>query len=147
MRVSTKGRYGLRVLVDIALHQEEGPVALRDIAMRQNISQKYLWQVVNPLKAAGLLNTVRGAQGGCLLTRDPDRITMLEVVSILEGPVTLLDCLSDPSVCSRNAACATQRAWKKVTEVMQTAMRDITLKKLIRWQAECEENTPSSYII
>ncbi|MDD3603641.1 MAG: Rrf2 family transcriptional regulator [Kiritimatiellae bacterium] len=147
MRVSTKGRYGLRVLLDIALHQRDRPVALRDIAERQDISQKYIWQVVSPLKAAGLLNTVRGAQGGCLLARDPDQITMLEVVEILEGPVALLDCLKDEALCRRSSACSTQMAWRKVTKAMRKAMGEVTLKKLMRWQNECEENSSSSYVI
>ena len=80
MRVSTKGRYGLRILLDVALNQQRGPVALRDISRRQEISQKYLWQVINPLKAAGLINVTRGARGGYVLARSPDKISLREIV-------------------------------------------------------------------
>lgn len=147
MKVSTKGRYGLRVLLDIALHQHEGPVALRDMAARQEISQKYLWQIVNPLKAAGLVNTVRGAQGGCMLAREPQQITMLDVVTILEGPVVLVDCLKDPGCCSRSSRCAAQRAWNEVTGAMQTSMKNITLSDLMQWEGEYEQPADSSYVI
>ncbi|MGD9874362.1 MAG: Rrf2 family transcriptional regulator [Kiritimatiellia bacterium] len=147
MKISTRGRYGLRVLLDIALHQQDGPVALRDIAARQDISQKYLWQVLNPLKTAGLLNTVRGAQGGCMLAKEPKEVTVLDVVNILEGSTALVDCLNKPGTCNRGSRCATQKAWGLITKAMQTSMREITLEDLKRWQKECDDTAGSSYEI
>ncbi len=90
MMVSTKGRYGLRVLLDMTLHQEQGPVALSEIARRQALSQKYLWQVINPLKKAGCLRSTRGSQGGHVLSHDPNAITVRDIVEVLEGRVSML---------------------------------------------------------
>lgn len=147
MLVSTKGRYGLRILLDVALNQGAGPVSMRDIARRQAISQKYLWQVINPLKGAGLLNVTRGAHGGYLLARDPEAITLCEVVSVLEGPVSVAACVSAPATCERSVSCTAREAWIEIEEKLNDALRGITLKALLQRHQEQEKRAGPSYVI
>jgi Rrf2 family protein len=147
MKISTKGRYGLRVLLDIAAHQAKGPVILRDISARQDISEKYLWQVINPLKAAGLVNSTRGAKGGYVLAKSPDDVTLLEIVSILEGPVSVVDCVGTPEKCARSGACVTRAAWGKIESGIKESMAKITLKELVDKQKDAESGSSLSYVI
>lgn len=147
MKISTKGRYGLRVLMDIAAHQEKGPVILRDISARQEISEKYLWQVINPLKSAGLVNSTRGAKGGYVLAKAPGDITLLEIVSILEGPVSVVDCVGSPDQCGRSSACVTRNVWGKIETGIKDAMARITLQEIVDQQKDAESGTGMSYII
>ena len=147
MKVSTKGRYGLRILLDVALHQGQGPVALRDVSRRQGISHKYLWQVVNPLKAAGLLNATRGARGGYVLVRPPERITIQDIVRILEGPIAVVACVADPESCDRAVSCVAREAWAEIESKLNAAMRAITLKDLIRRHQEKASRSGQSYVI
>ncbi len=146
MRISTKGRYGLRVLVDIALHPDES-VILRDIARRQSISEKYLWQVINPLKAAGFVHSLRGSKGGYMLAKDPAEITVLDVVTALEGPVSIVECLSGEDACGLQVECATRDVWRKVEDGIKEIMRGITLADLVRKQRESQSRSVLSYVI
>jgi len=139
VRVSTKGRYGLRTLVDIALHQNKGAVTLNDIAKRQEISVKYLWQVINPLKTSGLLSVTRGAKGGYSLARRPDEIDMLEVVSTLEGPLSLVECLSSDDVCDRIDTCVARSVWMEVNQTVAKSLKGITLAEVLRRYADSAE--------
>ena len=143
MHVSTKGRYGLRILLDVAAHMEEGPVALRDISRRQEISQKYLWQVVNPLKVAGLLRATRGAHGGYTLAKSPARISIRDIVDILEGPISIVACVQSPGSCDRSAACAARGAWAEVESKVNETMDGITLQYLLDQQAKREQGEAS----
>jgi len=145
VRVSTKGRYGLRTLVDIALHQSKGAVTLNDIAKRQEISVKYLWQVINPLKTSGLLSVTRGAKGGYALARRPDEIDMLEVVSTLEGPLSLVECLSSEDVCDRIDTCVARSVWMEVNQTVAKALKGITLAEVLRRYADSTE--VNNYVI
>lgn len=147
MRMSTKGRYGLRVLLDVATHQEKGPVILRDIAQRQAISEKYLWQVINPLKGAGLVSSSRGARGGYTLARDPQTVSLLDIVTVLEGPVTVVACVDSPSACDRSTACVARDAWTRVEKRLRDAMSEITLRELIEKQRDYESGGTISYVI
>jgi Rrf2 family protein len=147
MRVSTKGRYGLRVLLDIAVHQGEGVVALRDIAQRQAISQKYLWQVINPLKSAGILRATRGARGGYALARRPDEISVQDVVSILEGDTSVVACVGKPDTCERSADCTTREAWAEIEGKFNDAMRGITLGTLMERELARDKVAGASYVI
>ncbi len=132
MRVSTKGRYGLRTLVDIALHQNNGAVTLNDIAKRQDISVKYLWQVINPLKTSGLLSVTRGAKGGYILAKRPDEIDMLEVVNTLEGPLSLVECLIKDDACDRIDSCVARSVWMEVNQSITKVLKGITLAEVLR---------------
>lgn len=147
MKISTKGRYGLRVLLDIATHQDHGPVILRDISKRQEISEKYLWQVINPMKSAGFVASARGAKGGYTLARNIDEITLLDVVTALEGPVCVVDCVDAPEGCSRSTGCVTRDVWKQVEESIKETMAGITLKKLVKDEREQESKGSLSYVI
>lgn len=147
MRVSTKGRYGLRILLDIAQHQQEGPVALRDISRREAISQKYLWQVINPLKVAGLLRATRGAHGGYRLAKSPARISLRDVVDILEGPVSVVACVQMPGSCDRSDTCIARAAWTAVETRLNDAMEGITLKTLLDSGAEQAQRLAPSFDI
>ena len=132
MKISTKGRYGLRTLMDIAIHQNEGPVNLQDIAERQGISAKYLWQVIHVLKTAGLVRGLRGPRGGYVLVREPASISLLEVIQVLEGPVCLVECADNPDSCSRAEACVARTIWNDVSQVIRNALEPITLAEILR---------------
>jgi Rrf2 family protein len=147
MKISTKGRYGLRVLLDIAAHQDHGPVILRDIAKRQDISEKYLWQVINPMKGAGFVTAARGSKGGYTLAKGAEEITLLDVVTVLEGPVCVVDCVDDPAGCERSMACVSRDVWKRVEDSIRATMAGITLKELVRNQKDQESRGSLSYII
>jgi len=121
----------LRLLVDIALHQEAGVVPLRDIAERQDISIKYLWQVINPLKTAGLVRVARGAHGGFVLARPAGGITVYEAVSVLEGPLALAPCIKTPE-CDRVTICAVREVWCVLDQALERSMRGITLSDIVR---------------
>lgn len=143
MHVSTKGRYGLRILLDVAMHEKKGPVALRDISRRQDISQKYLWQVINPLKVAGLLRATRGAHGGYVLAKSPARISVRDIVDILEGPVAMVDCVQSPATCERSGACTARGAWAEIEARLKETMDGITLQYLLEQQAKRDQGEGS----
>ncbi len=147
MRISTKGRYGLRFLLDVAVHEGAGPVSLSAISKRQGISQKYLWQVVNPLRTAGILRAVRGAQGGYELTRPPAAISLYDIVQALEGEGSLVPCLSSPQSCERAERCAAREAWFRVQETLQAALREVTLGQLVERYRSLETDQAGEYVI
>ena len=131
MRISTKGHYGLRSMIDVALNQANGPVTLNDIAERQSISVKYLWQVINPLKTAGYLSVTRGAKGGYVLGQRPEEISMLEVLTTLEGPVSLVKCITCQDDCTRIHSCAARTVWMEVNKTVEKTLKNITLAELL----------------
>ena len=145
MKISTKGRYGLRTLMDIAVHQAQGPVNLNDIAERQGISAKYLWQIVNLLKTAGFVRGTRGPKGGYVLIRDPAEITLLDVIQILEGPVALVECVDDPDFCLRTETCVAHSVWSEVSQAIRSALQKITLAEILRRHAAA--GSTSHYVI
>ena len=116
MRFSTKGRYGARLMLDLAIHYDDGFVLLKDIAKRQDISEGYMEHLLPHLKAAGLVNSLRGARGGYKLAKAPSEISLKEVVQSLEGPLTPSECVVAPSVCKRVSFCVTRDIWKEVGE-------------------------------
>jgi Rrf2 family protein len=134
MKLSTKGRYGTRLMVDLALHHGEGPILLKEIAERQEISEKYLWQLISPLKNAGLINSTRGAHGGYNLAKPPAQITLKEIVVTLEGPMCLVECVDTPSVCSRSDTCVSRDVWHEVSEKILQTLESITLEYLVEKQ-------------
>ena len=111
MKISTKTRYGMRFMIDLAQSQGEGRVALKDIADRQGLSKKYLEQVVAPLASAGLLDVTRGNQGGYRLSRDASAITLADIVAASEDGLELLDCMGSLSACERAEDCPSRRVW------------------------------------
>ena len=131
MKLSTRGRYGLRALLDLALHRGEGSVPLKDIAWRQEISLPYLDHLITPLVAAGLVKSTRGARGGVLLLKSPADIKLSEVVQFLEGPIAPVDCVINPALCHRSAFCVTRDIWVEMKEAMSQVLDSTTLQDLV----------------
>lgn len=127
MKISTKTRYGMRFMIDLAQHRSDGCVALKDVAERQGISKKYLEQVVAPLTGAGLLRVTRGYQGGYELACAPENITLADVVSASEDGLELLDCLSGTFACERQDGCLSQRIWGGLEQAIRDYLASITL--------------------
>jgi Rrf2 family protein len=136
MRLSTRGRYGTRFMLDLALHYGEGPVLLRDLAARQEISVKYLDQIVVGLRKAGLITTKRGVNGGFRLAKPPEEISVLEVVEAVEGPMSLVECVVHPQGCPRFDKCVTVEVWEKAASTIREALKEISLADLVRRQRE-----------
>ena len=148
MKISTKGRYGLRAMMDLAANQKDDtPVFLADIARRQGISEKYLEHIFATLRTAGLVNTQRGRKGGFLLGGRPSEITASTVVKALEGPCTVVDCVAKPDVCPRSATCATRDIWGLVGGKIDEVLSGFTIERLIAMQEEKSEKSPSMYYI
>ena len=139
MKLSTKGRYGVRLMVDLALRYGEGPILLKDIAERQEISEKYLWQLISPLKSAGLINSTRGAHGGYMLAKPPAQITLKEIVVTLEGPMCLVECVDNPSLCSRADTCVSRDIWHQVSEKILQTLESVTLEYMVEKQKRKSE--------
>lgn len=132
MKISTKGRYALRLMIDLGEHQNAGYVTLKDIASRQNISKKYLEQIIQVLNKSGLLKTSRGFQGGYQLARAPKEYTVGEILRLTEGnlaPVSCLDC--DVNNCERAGNCPTLNMWKGLYEVIIKYLDSVTLQDLL----------------
>ncbi len=148
MKVSTKGRYGLRAMVDIAMHAQNGnPVFLSEIAKRQDISGKYLEQIFSILHSAGLVSALRGRKGGYLLTRSPDKIRIKEIVTALEGPCAFVDCVADETICPRSEKCATRDVWSLLSSKVEELLSGLTLADLTRMQKEKGEHSAGMYHI
>ena len=131
MKMSTKGRYGVRLMIDLALHSDEGPVLLRDIARRQGISEKYLWNLINPLKTVGLVRSIRGARGGYRLGKKPAEITLKDIMRVMEGPLCLVDCVENPSSCKRSSTCITRDVWCEASQSFINTLESMNLEKMI----------------
>jgi len=147
MKLSTKGRYAVRAMLDLALHYGEGPILLRDVARREHISERYLEQIILSLKAAGLVNSTRGARGGFMLTKPPSQIRLIEVMQVSEGSMAPVECVSDPNVCSRSSLCVTRDIWSEMTEAMSGILESTTLQDLIQRQREKEQPKARMYYI
>lgn len=131
MRLSTRGRYGVRLMIDLALHNGNGPVMLKDISRRQGISQKYLWNLINPLKSAGLVKSTRGAHGGFTLARDPAGISVTDILQVLEGSLCLVDCVENPSACEKSSNCVARDIWCLASGNLRQTLESVTLAQLV----------------
>lgn len=130
MKMSTKGRYGLRVMLELALNYRQGPVLVDAIALNQGISGKYIHVLVGGLKSAGLIKAVRGPNGGYELARDPATMTILEIIQAMEGDLAPLDCVRDASSCSRVDSCASREIWCEVADAISKVLANHTLAEL-----------------
>ncbi len=128
--ITTRSRYGLRLLLDLARDGSGDPVDIGSIARRQEVPELYLSKLVTPLKAAGLVRSERGAKGGYRLSRRPEEITVLSVVEALEGRSSLFECTSDTDTCSRASTCPTRLVWLGLDAVMKDYLRSITLAEV-----------------
>lgn len=138
MKISTKGRYSLRMLLDLAIHSSDGFIALKDIAERQNISKKYLEQIVPLLNKSGLLRTNRGYQGGYMLAKPADKYTVGEILRLTEGSLAPVACLEhEENICPKANECLTLDVWKGLYDVITEYLDNITLQDII-------DNNPSA---
>ena len=131
MKISTRGRYGTRMMLDLAARHDQGPTPLREIAKRQDLSVKYLEQLIIPLKAAGYIRSVRGARGGYTLARKPDKINVGQIIKVLEGGLSLVDCVEDPKLCEREKNCPTRDIWLRMSERLMEELSSLTLSDVL----------------
>ena len=132
MKISTKGRYALRMLIDRAEHKESGYISLKDVAKRQQISKKYLEQIIPIFNHTGMLLTNRGAQGGYKLARTPDKYTVAEILRLTEGSIAPVACLDqEPNECERSAECVTLPIWQGLYDVIKEYLEGITLQDIL----------------
>lgn len=135
MKISTKGRYALRMLLDLAEHQDGSFIALKDIAERQNISKKYLEQIIPIFNKSGILKTNRGSQGGYQLSKTPDKYTVGDILRLTEGSLSPISCAEeDPIECERSADCAMLPVWQGLYKVICEYLDGITLQDIMDQQ-------------
>ena len=147
MRLSTKTRYGLRALVDLATRQGQGPILIDTIAKRQEVSRKYLDAIFGRLREAGLLRSQRGAKGGVMLARKADLVTVAEVVRALEGPIRLVDCDADGKPCNRKEFCVTHDLWRDLALMIENRMEGVTIGELAEKMVQKEAAVSAMYYI
>jgi Rrf2 family protein len=147
MKISTKIRYGTRAMLELASRYGEGPIELKEIAKRENISLKYLEQVIVPLRTAGFVKSVRGSKGGYSLAKPPSEICLNDLIEILEGPLNLIECLNDPKACQKIPYCVTRDIWKEVSEAIQGIFHSVTLEDMVNRRKEKEGRIPPMYQI
>jgi Rrf2 family transcriptional regulator, iron-sulfur cluster assembly transcription factor len=131
MKLSTRSRYGTRLMLELAEHYPEGPVHLGEIAKRQDVSVKYLEQIIIPLKRAHYIESVRGSRGGHILTKPPEEITVGEIVALLEEGTSLVECVEDATVCDRADTCPTRLLWQEASKAMFDWLEAVTLADLL----------------
>ena len=137
MLISSKGRYALRVLVDMAEHQAAGYVPLKEIAQRQEISEKYLESIIKILVKAGILDGLRGKGGGYRMVQTPDQVSVDTILRLTEGNLSPVDCLSgETNECPRQGDCVTLRLWKEIDEAIRGVIDKYTLADLMEWHQE-----------
>lgn len=139
MKISTKGRYGLRVMTDLAVNGKDGCISLKDIAEREHLSEKYLEQIVNQLSKAGLVRSLRGAKGGYQLTAEPDKITVEDILKATEGSLAPVACAEDNGKCVNYGDCVTSFIWTEIYKATIAVVSRITLKDLAERSLQIEK--------
>ena len=147
IKVSTRGQYAIRALLDLALHQDETPVSLKHIAKRQRISLGYLEHLITPLVAAGIITSMRGPKGGISLAKPLEEIRLDEVVQLLEGSIAPVECVNNPDVCTRSQSCATREVWGELKQAMTGVLSSVTLRDLMERQRQKESAAEVMYYI
>lgn len=137
MKISTKGRYALRLLLDLAVYNTGEPISLKDVAKRQEISEKYLEQIISLLNKAGFVRSIRGAQGGYMLAKAPSEYTVGMILRLTEGSLAPVSCVGEDSIeCERRQGCVTVRVWEKLNDAVNQVVDNITLADLVEWHQE-----------
>lgn len=132
MILSTKGRYGLKMMYEFALNYGSGPMSLKEVAQKQQLSETYLEQLIAHLKKAGLVTSIRGAQGGYKLTKKPEETTVGEIIRVLEGPLAPSECvLDDEPECTKADYCVTRLIWEKIMDSINNVIDSITLRDMV----------------
>ena len=144
MRSSTKGRYAIRLMLDLAMNYAGEPIRLKDVAQRQNISEKYLEQIISTLNKAGFVRSVRGPQGGYSLSKEPSEYTVGQILRLTEGSLSPVECAQENGApCEREEGCVTRILWQKLDEAINSVVDNITLEDLLGWQ----ESRTDNYVI
>ena len=136
MRLSTRSRYAIRALLDLAMHIGEGPILVREIAEREDISVRYLEQLLLPLKASGIVRATRGANGGFTLAKKPSEINLREIIQIMEGSTGFTECTDDEGICSRTGTCVLRDSWVEVTDAANKVMEATSLQLMVDRQKQ-----------
>ena len=131
MKLSTRTRYGLRAIIVLAENHGKGPLQIKTIAREQDISAKYLEQLMPTLKSARLVRSIRGSKGGYVLAKDPNQIKLNDVFNCLEGPVTTVECVENQNYCARVADCSARQVWTQVQNAIKDVLQSITLQDLV----------------
>ncbi|MDI6686841.1 MAG: Rrf2 family transcriptional regulator [Desulfobacterales bacterium] len=134
MRLSTKSRYDTRAMLDIAINYEKGPVSVKSLSQRQNISVKYMEQLIPLLKLAGLIKSIRGSGGGYTLNKDTDQIKLRDIIDALEGSIFPVDCVDNPETCNRVEKCVTYEIWKNIQDAINKVLDSLTLADMVERQ-------------
>ena len=146
MHMSTRGRYGVRLMVALALNYGNGTTLLRDVARREGISEKYLGQIVIPLKNAGLILSQRGSRGGYALARPPEELTVKDVVEAIEGRIAAVLCVPDPEACARATSCVATQVWKQLSVDIERSLSSFSLAGLASQARELAASDPDYQI-
>jgi len=148
MKFSTRARYGLRLMLYLAVHSKGKPVLLKDISRAEDISEKYLGQIIIPFKAKGLVVTKRGAHGGYLLGSSPEDILVREIVETQDGEIALVECLGKASECGRTSECITRGLWNEINEIIGDFLGGYTLKDLAdKYEEKVKVQAVNDYVI
>ena len=147
MKLSTRGRYGTRALLELALHHGEGPIPLKDVAQSQQISLHYLEHLITPLVVAGIVLSIRGSRGGVSLAKPPEAIRLSEIIQLLEGSITPAECVDNPEICNRSKLCVTRDIWSELKKVMNGVLESTTLQDLVERQKRKEQPEEVMYHI
>ena len=131
MKLSTRGRYGIHAMYDLAVNANGGPQPIKAIAEREGIPEAYLEQLIAVLKREGLVNSTRGAQGGYMLARQPEEITVGDVLRALEGGLSLVDCIDEEDACGKSCACPSRIVWMKLRDGLNAIVDGITLRDMV----------------
>jgi Rrf2 family protein len=131
MKISTRSRYGLRLLMELSHHRDDKPVFLNEIAKNQAISEKYLSKLVIPLRGAGIIKSERGAHGGYVLAKSPDSINLRQVIEVLEGGFTLVDCTDREEACDRSRGCSARTVWSGLEKAMKDYCENVSLADIV----------------
>lgn len=138
MKISTKGRYSTRAMLDLAMHSDNGLVQVRDISKRIAVSERYLELLLTPLRLAGLVKAYRGANGGFALTRHPSMIRLSEIIQALEGPTAPVECVDNAETCLRSTSCAAHQVWAEIKEAVDVVLESTTLQDMVERQRKLD---------
>ncbi len=147
MRLTTRSRYGTRMVMDIAKHEGHGPVRIQDTAERQNVSVNYLEVLIRELRKAGYIKSLRGPRGGHMLNIAPDQITLLDIVEVLEGDMHVVDCEKSPEMCSRREICVTKCIWRDMEKMIRRKLTSLTIKDLLRMDSEARSSDAEDFCV
>ena len=147
MKISTKGRYATRALLDIAQHYGKKPVLLKDISARQGISLRYLEQIMSPLISAKIVSSTRGPRGGVMLAKPASKIKLVDIIQLLEGPIAPVECVSNPGMCTRAPSCAARDVWSDLAQAMYGVLESTSLQDLVERQKKKDPEGKNIYDI